>query len=316
MTTLLFIIRRLIQLLLVLTGTVTVLFVVMYLLVPGDAAQVALGNKATPEALEVLRREWGLDRPVITQYGMYLWRLAHLDLGESFERHRSVVSVIGDHLPATAYLAGASLLLEAVIGCIWGLARVLSRRRRFEVISLLFGALLMAIPVFFLGMLLRYLFASKLGLLPLSGLGDWSPLNLVLPATTLAAAQIIIVSMITRTTLSAELDKPYMMAARARGLSRRAAILRHGIRNSAGPVVTILAIDFGSLLGGAMITEIVFSWPGVGRMAYFAAQSRDVPLVLGSVLVLVTIFVVINTLADVVHGALDPRIRSGGRAVG
>lgn len=304
-----FITRRILQLLLVLLGTVTVLFLVLYILVPGDAAQVALGNKATPEALENLRREWGLDQPLIVQYGKYLWRLAHFDLGQSFQQHRSVKTIIAEHLPATAYLAGVAVLIEAVIGVVWGVVRVSSRRRSFESFSNITGALLMAIPVFFLGMLLQYIFASKLGILPFSGIGDWNPLNVILPAVTLAAAQVFIVATIMRASLAAETGKPYILAARARGLSRRQAIMHHGLRNAAGPVVTILAIDLGSLLGGAMITEIVFAWPGMGRMTYFAAQARDVPLVLGSVIVLVTIFVIVSSVVDIIYGILDPRIR-------
>lgn len=316
MTALRFIIRRLLQMLLVLIGTVTVLFIVLYLMVPGDAAQVALGNKATPEALENLRHEWGLDRPIIVQYGLYMWRLVHFDLGESFARHRGVASIIGDHLPATAYLAGAALFMETIIGCSWGVARVLTRNRRHEFFANVAGALLLAIPVFFLAMLLQYLFAAKLRVLPLSGLGGWNPVHLILPAFTLAAAQIVVIAMVIRASLGEEMNKPYMLAVRARGLSRRDAIIRHGIRNSAGPVATILAIDLGSLLGGAMITEIVFSWPGIGRMAYFAIEARDVPLVLGAVIVLVAIFVVISSLVDILYGILDPRIKLEDRTVG
>jgi peptide/nickel transport system permease protein len=316
MTVLRFIIRRLLQMLLVLLGTVTVLFVVLYLFVPGDAAQVALGSKATPAALENLRHEWGLDRPLIEQYGKYLWRLAQFDLGESFDKHRSVSSIIGDHLPATIYLAGAALLLETVIGCSWGIIRVVRSKRRFDTFSNVTGAVLLAVPVFFFGMLLQYIFAIKLKIFPITGLGGGNPRYLVLPALTLAIAQIFIISTIVRTSLSGELGKPYMLAARARGLSRRDAILRHGIRNSAGPVATLLAIDLGGLLGGAMITEIIFSWPGVGRMTYFAVLARDVPLVLGSVIVLVAIFVVINTLVDIFYTILDPRIRLEEKAVG
>jgi ABC-type dipeptide/oligopeptide/nickel transport system permease component len=316
MSVLRFIIRRLFQMLLVLIGTVTVLFVVLYFLVPGDAAQVALGNKATPEALESLRHEWGLDRSVIVQYGLYLSRLVTFDLGESFERHRSVTSVIGDHLPATIYLAGAALLIEAVIGCGWGIIRAYKKTRSVEFISNISTAMLLAIPVFFFGMLLQYIFAIKLGWLPLSGLGDWNPRYLILPALTLATVQIAIIAAVTRTSLSAELGKPYMLAARARGLSRRKALMRHGLRNAAGPIATILAIDLGSLLGGAMITEIIFAWPGVGRMTFFAAQARDVPLVLGAVIVLVVIFVVLSTIVDILYSVLDPRIRLEDKAVG
>lgn len=316
MTVIRFIIRSLLQALLVLFGTVTVLFVVLYLLVPGDAAQVALGNKATPEALEILRRQWGLDQPLVVQYGLYLWRLVHFDLGESFARHRGVASIIGDHLPATAYLAGAALLLEAVIGCSWGVARAMARKRHHDIYSNVAGAMLLAVPVFFLGLLLQYVFAVRLALLPLSGLGGWNPIYLILPAFTLATAQFVVIAMVVRASLGAELNKPYMLAARARGLSKRGAILRHGLRNSAGPIATILAIDLGSLMGGAMITEIVFSWPGLGRMAYLAIEDRDVPLVLGAVIVLVTIFVVINSLVDLLYGLLDPRVKLKDGTVG
>lgn len=301
------------QLLAVLVGTVTVLFVVLYLLVPGDAAQVILGHRATPEALENLRRELGLDKPLWTQYGLYLWRLAHLDLGTSYELNRSVSSVIFDYLPATAWLATAALFLEVILGIGWGVAMTVRRSPRLEAASTALSAVLLAMPVFFLGMVLQYVLASRLKLLPLSGLGNYNPLYLILPALTLAAAQMAVVAAVMKTSLADETARPYFLAARARGLSRRRSILKHGMRNALAPVITLLAMDFGILLGGTVITEVVFSWPGLGRMTYQAARSQDVPLVIGAVMVLVAIFVIINAIVDVIYGLLDPRVRLGGR---
>lgn len=308
-----FILFRLLQMLLVIVGTVTVIFVVLYVLVPGDAAEVLLGSRATPERLQSLRQELGLDRPLWAQYGSYLWRLAHFDFGTSYELNRSVSSVILDYLPATAWLATAALLLEAVLGIGWGVLTVYRRSPRLAALSNVTGALLLAVPVFFLGLLLQYFFASRLGLLPLSGLGDFNPLYLVLPAVTLGAAQVAILAAVMRSSLDRETGKAYMLAARARGLSGWQALTRHGLRNSLAPVVTLLLIDFGSLLGGAMVTEVVFSWPGLGRMTFNAAGARDVPLITGIALFLVVVFVIINTLADLIYGLLDPRVRRGGR---
>lgn len=308
-----FILFRLLQMLLVIVGTVTVIFVVLYVLVPGDAAEVLLGSRATPERLQSLRQELGLDRPLWAQYGNYLWRLAHFDFGTSYELNRSVSSVILDYLPATAWLATAALLLEAVLGIGWGVLTVYRRSPRLAALSNVTGALLLAVPVFFLGLLLQYFFASRLGLLPLSGLGDFNPLYLVLPAVTLGAAQVAILAAVMRSSLDRETGKAYMLAARARGLSGWQALTRHGLRNSLAPVVTLLLIDFGSLLGGAMVTEVVFSWPGLGRMTFNAAGARDVPLITGIALFLVVVFVIINTLADLIYGLLDPRVRRGGR---
>ena len=175
------------------------------------------------------------------------------------------------------------------------------------------SAVLLATPVFFLGMLLQYILASRLKLLPISGMGDWNPLNLVLPALTLAAAQMAVITGVMKTSLQGETGKLYMLAARARGLTRYGAILRHGMRNALSPVITLLALDFGILLGGTVITEIVFSWPGLGRMTYMAAKAKDVPLVIGSVLFLVSVFVIINSLVDILYGVLDPRVRMGGK---
>ncbi|MHB9112736.1 MAG: ABC transporter permease [Thermoleophilia bacterium] len=311
-----FIFHRLLQMLLVLLGTVTVLFFVIYVLVPGDAAQAALGSHATPEALENLRRELGLDRPVWVQYGIYLQRLAHLDLGISQELQRGVGGIILDYLPATIYLTMAALTLETIFGVGWGMILALRRWPCLEALSSVTSALLLSLPVFFLGMLLQYFFASRLGILPISGIGGWNPLNLILPAVTLAAAQTAIIAAVTHSALSLEMEKPYILAARARGLTSAQAMWRHGLRNASGPIATILAIDLGTLLGGAMITEVVFSWPGMGRMVYNAALSRDVPLVIGTVLVLVTIFVVINTIVDILYGWFDPRVRASERANG
>ncbi|MHB8169341.1 MAG: ABC transporter permease [Thermoleophilia bacterium] len=305
-----FIVSRLMQTLLVLLGTATVLFVVLYLLVPGDAAQVMLGGRATPQALANLRNDLGLNRPLWTQYGLYMWRLLHFDLGTSYELRQSVSSAIIQRLPATAYLAGAALLLEAIAGIGWGLLMALRRSSRLEAVSAATGAVLLSIPVFFLGLLLQYFLAGRLHLLPISGLAGWNPLNLILPATALAGAQAAIVAAVTRASLRAEMGKPYILAARARGLSRRQVMWKHALRNAIGPAATLLAIDLGTLMGGAMITEVIFSWPGLGRMTYFAVRERDVPLVTGIVLVLVTIFIVINSLIDIVYGILDPRIRT------
>lgn len=314
MPTFRFIFSRLLQTLLVLLGTATVLFVVLYLLVPGDTAQVMLGNRATPQALANLRADLGLNRPLWTQYGLYIWRLLHFDLGTSYQLRQSVSSAILERLPATAYLAGAALVLEAFAGIGWGMLMSARRSTRLETLSAGLGAVLLSIPVFFLGLLLQYFLAGQLRLLPISGLGGWNPLNLILPATALATAQAVIIAAVTRASLSAEMGKPYILAARARGLSRRRAMWAHALRNAVGPAATLLAIDLGTLLGGAMITEIVFSWPGLGRMTYFAVRERDVPLVTGIVLVLVTIFIVINSLVDIVYGILDPRVRISGRA--
>ncbi|MHB9053392.1 MAG: ABC transporter permease [Thermoleophilia bacterium] len=309
-----FILLRLLQMLVVIIGTVTVLFLVIYLMVPGDAAQVTLGNHATPESLDSLRHELGLDRPLWDQYGIYLSRLAHFDLGTSYELKRDVSGVILDHLPATIYLTLAALFLETVFGVGWGIFLSLRRSSSLQAASAATGALLLALPAFFLGLLLQYIFASQLGVLPISGIGGWNPLNLILPAVTLAAGQTAIIAAVSRSALAGEMGEPYILAARARGLTRAQAMVRHGLRNSFGPVATLLAIDLGTLLGGAMITEIVFSWPGMGRMTYFAAEQRDVPLVVGAVLVLVMIFVVLNTFVDLVYGWLDPRVRAAGRA--
>lgn len=311
-----FILSRLIQMLVVLLGTVLVLFLILYLLVPGDAALAILGNKANPQSLEILRHQLGLDRSLWVQFGLYLWRLIHFDLGQSYVLNRSVSSVILDHLPATAYLAGAALLLESLFGIGWGMLLSVRRSRRLEAVSAGGSALLLATPVFFLGLILQYVFGSRLHLLPISGLGGYNPLNLILPATALAAAQAVIIATVTRSSLAEEMGRPYMLAARARGLSRRQAMRRHGLRNALGPVATLLAIDLGTLLGGAMIAEVVFSWPGLGRVTFFAAEQRDVPLILGTVLVLVTIFIVVNSLVDIVYGLLDPRIRLGEGADG
>ena len=315
-----FILSRLLQMLVVLLGTVTVLFVVLYLLVPGDTALAILGSKATPQNLENLRHQMGLDRPVMEQFLQYLWHLAHFDFGQSYVQGRSVSAIIRDYLPATAYLAGAALLIEAAVGIGWGMLMSLKRSRRLGAVSALGSALLLAMPVFLLGLLLQYVFGSQLRLLPLSGLGGYNPLNVLLPAVSLAAAQAVIVASVMRASLQDEMRRPYMLAARARGLTRRQALMRHGARNAIGPVATLLAIDLGTLLGGAMVTEIVFSWPGTGRMVYFAAEQRDLPLIVGSVIVLVTIFVAVNSAIDILYGIIDPtvrlaRLRGGGEAI-
>ncbi|MFA5801837.1 MAG: ABC transporter permease, partial [Thermoleophilia bacterium] len=252
-----FILYRLLQMVVVLLGAITILFVVLYLLVPGDAAQVSLGNHASAESVESLRNHLGLDQPLWKQYGLYLWRVIHLDLGTSYDLNRSVTDVIADYLPATAYLAGGALLLETVFGIGWGMHLTMNRSSGLKSVSTITSAILLSVPVFFLGIVLQYIFASKLHLLPISGLGGWSPLNLVLPALSLAAAQSVVIAAVMKSSLTDEMRKPYILAARSRGLSRSQAMRSHAMRNALGPVVTILGIDLGVLLGGALITEIV-----------------------------------------------------------
>ena len=304
-----FIFYRLLQMLAVILGTITVLFVVIYLLVPGDPAQVMLGTKATPQLLDNLRHELGLDHPIWSQYLLYIWRLIHLDLGMSYQLNRSVTGIIFDYLPATMYLAGAAVAIEAVVGVAWGSLLAAKRSPRLEILFTIPSAILLAMPVFFLALMLQYIFGSRLHLLPLSGLGGYNPVYLLLPAVTLAATQTIIISVITRSSLEAEISKTYFLAARARGLSFGQTLIRHGFRNALGPVITLLALDLGSLMGGAIIVETVYSWPGIGRMTYFAAQSRDIPLILGAVIFLVVVFVTLNSAVDVLYGVLNPKIR-------
>lgn len=336
-----FVVGRLIRLVLVLAGIVIVSFAFMHL-VPGDPVQLRLGEHASPGEIAALTRELGLDRPWYDQLGAYFVALAHGDLGRSIADAQPVATKLADYFPATVELTLGALLVAIVIGVPVGVFAAVRHRGAVDVLAMsavLFGV---SIPVFWLGWMLVYLLAvlpSHVGLdlFPISGRlslryavparthlivldallagnvpaafdGVW---HLALPALTLGTIPLAIIAKITRAAMLDVLGSDYIRTARAKGLSEQAVVFKHALRNALVPVLTVVGLQTGLLLGGAVLTESIFAWPGVGRLAFDAISNRDLPVVNGCVLLFASVFVIVNTAVDVLYAVVNPRIRYG-----
>jgi len=285
---------------------VTMVFLLAHI-VPGDPVQQMLGEGARAEDIAQLRHALGLDLPLATQYAKYLAGVLRGNLGSSFRYQRPVLRVILERCPATLELAVVALLVCALIGISAGVLAAHRRGRSADrAVSLLtlFG---LAVPNFALGPVLILLFSVILGWLPVSGRGGLA--HLILPAATLGAALAAILTRMVRTSVIEELSADYVRTARAKGLSEAAVLFRHALRNALLPIVTILGLQFGTLLAGTIVTESIFSWPGIGRLAVTAIQARDYPLLQGCILLIAVSYVAVNLLTDVVYVFVDPRVR-------
>lgn len=301
-----YLIRRLLLTIPVLLGVATLVFALIHL-VPGDPAQSMLGEGASSEEVAQLRHSLGLDRPLLTQYRTFMVGLVKGDLGLSFRYGTPVTREIRDRLFRTMQLAVAAMGVAILIAIPLGIAAAVFRGTAIDHAAMTLALAGISMPNFWLGPLLAILFAVYLGWLPVSGTGG--PANLVLPAVTLGAALAAILARMTRASLLEELRELYVLAARARGLSRLRAVVRHAFRNSLIPVVTIIGLQFGAVLTGTIITETIFAWPGVGRLLIQAINFRDYPLIQGCILFISLIYVMMNLITDLTYGILDPRIR-------
>jgi ABC-type dipeptide/oligopeptide/nickel transport system permease component len=301
-----FLARRLVLTIPVLLGVATLVFSLIHL-IPGDPAQAMLGEAAPQADVEELRRRLGLDRPLIQQYGEFLRGLAVGDLGTSLRTGQPVTEQIVERMPATFELAAAAMLVAIAFSLPLGIAAAVKRGTAVDHAAMTVSLAGVSVPNFWLGPLLAIVFAVQLGWLPVSGRGTWA--HLVLPAVSLGAALAAILARMTRATMLEELREPYVQAARARGVSRARAVLRHAFRNSLIPVVTLMGLQFGAVLTGAVITETIFAWPGIGRLLIQSIGFRDYPLVQGCILLIAVTYVGVNLLTDLMYGVLDPRIR-------
>jgi ABC-type dipeptide/oligopeptide/nickel transport system permease component len=301
-----YLVRRLLLTVPVLIGVATLVFSLIHL-VPGDPAQAMLGEGATPGDVVALRTRLGLDRPLYVQYGAFVTGLVHGDLGTSFRTNTPVASLIAERLPATAELAVVAMLVALAVAIPLGVIAAVRKGTWIDHAAMTLALVGISVPNFWLGPLLAILFAVHWSLLPVSGRGSLA--HLVLPAVTLGAALAAILARMTRASLYEELQELYVVAAQARGASRWRAIIRHALRNSLIPVVTITGLQFGSLLTGAIITETIFAWPGVGRLLIQSINFRDYPAVQGCILLIAVTYVFVNLATDLLYGLLDPRIR-------
>lgn len=311
-----FLARRLLHLGPVLLGVSLIVFLVMHL-APGDPAEVMLGANANKEDLASLRTQLGLDQPLHIQYLTWIGHVVRGDLGRSLWMKRPVLGEVLERFKATILLTGSALLLSTVGGVSLGIAsatRANSLLDRLSGVASLVGA---SMPVFWLGIVLMVIFSLWLGWLPASGMyapyggGGLRDLlsHLILPTVTLAAASVTIIARLTRATMLETLGQDYVRTARAKGLGERMVVWRHALKNALIPIVTVVGVQAGYLLGGAVLTETVFAWPGVGTLVVQGILARDMPLVQGGVLVIALSFVLVNLLVDTLYAWLDPRIK-------
>jgi ABC-type dipeptide/oligopeptide/nickel transport system permease component len=301
-----FLLRRLLLTIPVVLGVATLVFALIHL-VPGDPAQAMLGEGASAQDLVELRERLGLNRPLLVQYTEFMTGLVRGDLGVSLSRNEPVTRLILERIPATAELAFAAMAVAIALAIPLGIVAAVWRATAIDQAAMTMALIGISVPNFWLGPLMAILFSVELGWLPVSGRGTWQ--HLVLPSVTLGAALAAILARMTRASLLDELHELYVMAAAARGASRVRVVLRHAFRNSLIPIVTIVGLQFGSVLTGTVITETIFAWPGIGRLLIQSIGFRDYPLVQGCILLIAVTYVAMNLLTDVAYGWLDPRIR-------
>jgi peptide/nickel transport system permease protein len=301
-----FVIGRLVSAAFVVLGVVLIVFLLIHL-VPGDPVEVMLGETAAPADRAALRERLELDLPLYQQCADYLLRLAQLDLGVSLYSQQPIADILAERIPATLLLAFAGLSVAVLIAVPLGILAALSKDTAWDYAAMGCAMLGISIPNFWLGPLLIILFSIQLGWLPVSG--NSSPLALVLPALTLGTALAAVLSRMVRSSLLEVLGEDYIRTAWCKGLDPRTIVLRHAMSNAGLPVVTVLGLQLGALLGGAVITEMIFEWPGVGQLTIEAIQRRDYPVLQACVLVISLSYVIVNTLTDLVYAWLDPRIR-------
>ncbi len=295
---------------LVLFGASIILFICLFV-VPGDpiATSQGEGRQLDPATRAALERRYDLDKPLPQQYVSYLGRLSQGDLGESYVYRRSVNTILTEKLGNTAKLALAAIVLEIALGIVAGIIAAVFRYSFLDVLVTLSTTIAIGVPTLVIGLALQNVFAINLGWLPLQGQTQGVGRSIILPAMTLAAVETALVSRLMRGTMSEVMRADFIRTAYAKGLSKRVVILKHALRNSVIPVLTFLGISFGGLLGGALITETVFNWNGIGLALVGAIQSQDNPIVLGVVTYGVAVFVLVNLVVDVAYAFLDPRIR-------
>jgi len=316
-----YIVRRILQMIPVFIGVTIILFILRTPgVVGGDPVRMITGERAISETLynQIVER-YGLDEPFYVQYATYLNDLVHGDLGQSYQKSRPVTEILWDKFPNTLRLAIAAIIIEMFFGILAGIISAVKRYSFWDVLVTLSTSVLVSLPVFWLGMLLQLLFGLKfkewgLPFLPISGMSSQRHpdiVHLILPSITLASVSTAYAARIMRSQLLEVMNRDYMRTAAAKGLSRGGVIWRHGMKNAMIPVVTYFGLDLGAMMGGTVLTETVFNWPGVGFEIFHAIGQRDWPVVMGATIIIVFIVMILNLLVDISYAFLDPRIRYG-----
>ncbi|HET8998760.1 MAG TPA: ABC transporter permease [bacterium] len=326
--------RRVLALIPILIGVSAAAFLLIHLL-PGDPATVYLGEHASPESIARVQHEFGLDQPLPVQYGVYLWHAIRGDFGDSLETHRQVIVEFWPRFPATIELSLGAITVALFVGIPIGLLSAAKPNSIFDRAGMAIALAGVSLPVFWLGLMLVYIFSVYFHSLPTSGQigidyslqtvtridvldglltgnlpAAWDALrHLILPSITLSSYSTAIIARMTRASMQDALHQDYIRTARAKGVAARVVIIGHGLRNALLPVITVIGLQVGSLLTGAILTETIFSWPGVGRFMYDSILFRDYPVILGGILLFSLVFVLVNLCVDVLYAFLDPRIR-------
>jgi peptide/nickel transport system permease protein len=301
-----YILRRLLMLVPVLFGVVLVSFSLLHL-VPGDPAQIMAGEVATAQDIARIRAEYGLDKPLVVQFGHFVWNAARGDFGISIQSRHPIKELLFQRLTFTLQLSLASILVASTIGLLAGIISSTRQYSVFDTASMLGALFGISMPIFWLGILLILVFAVKLHWLPSGGTGSLR--YLVLPAIALGSASAAVIARMTRASMLEVTRQDYIRTARATGYAERVVIFRHALKNAMIPVLTVFGLEFGYMLGGAVLTETVFSLPGIGRLLVEGIFMRDYPVVQGAMMVVGTTFVLVNLLTDVAYAFFDPRIR-------
>lgn len=328
-----FIIRRMLSIIPTLLGVSIVIFL-MLAITPGDPAELLLGERVTAESLAQMREHLGLDKPLYIQYGMFLKRLVKLDLGETIWSRQKVWEEVKQRFPATIELSVAAMLLSCFFGVILGIISATKQYSWFDYTSMVCSLIGVSIPVFWLGLVLMLVFSLNLGWFPMSGrlgvytnleiitnfyildtilMRDWAALkdalwHLCLPAFALSTIPLAIVARMTRSSMLEVLRQDYIRTAKAKGLGQTKIVLKHALRNGLIPVITVIGLQFGIMLGSAILTETVFAWPGVGKWIFDGVVKRDYMVIQGGTLIVATCFVLVNMIVDVLYAVINPRI--------
>jgi peptide/nickel transport system permease protein len=300
-----FILRRLLYMIPVIVGVSVCVFLIIHMM-PGDPARIMAGIDASEADVRVVRHSLRLDEPLHLQYIHFVGRAVVGDFGVSFRTRRPVMEEIGSRYLNTLLLGAASILVAIFLGGITGIISAVKKYSVFDNLSLLISLAGVSMPTFYLGLLLMLFFSVKLGWFPLAGKESWA--NLVLPAVTLGTPSAAVISRMVRSSMVEVMDQDYIRTARAKGLREWVVVGKHALRNAMINAVTVVGLQAGYLLGGAVVTETVFAWPGIGRLVVQSILARDFPVVQAAVLILAVTFVIINLLTDLVYGLLDPRI--------
>jgi len=301
-----YVLRRLLHSVFVLFGVSAIVFLLLRL-IPGDPVRLLLPPEATEQMVQETRREMGFDRPMYAQYVVYLGQLVRGDLGTSIRFQRPVLDLVLERFPATLELTLVSMVVATLVAIPLGIIAAVKRYSRWDAGVMLGSLLGQSVPTFWMGIVLILVFAVQLRVLPTSGRGSWQ--QLVLPSITLGAYMMALIARLTRSGMLEVLREDYVRTARAKGLPEREVLIRHAFRNAMLPVVTVLGMQVGALLGGAIITEAVFAWPGIGTLTINAIYMRDYPIVQATVLISAVAFVAINLVLDLAYQYLDPRIQ-------